>query len=112
MALAEALHHLEMSRTKHFLKQWRKHRGFSQERLAESIGVSQGQYSKVENFKKPYDQVFMESAADALGCSVVDLITRPPTDPEGIWTIWMDLDGPQRQQAVELLRVIKRTSVA
>lgn len=40
----------------HFIRQWRKHRGLSQEKLAERLGMSAANLSRVESGKQPYTQ--------------------------------------------------------
>lgn len=70
------------------LRQWRKHRGLTQERLAERLGTSKGYISDLENGKQRYNQQHLEALAEALDCDPVDLLIRDPTDPEGIWSIW------------------------
>ena len=91
-----------------FIRQWREFRGLSQERLAERIGKSPGLLSQIENAKGPYTQETLEAIAAALGCEPVDLLVRDPSDPEGIWTVWEALAAPERHQAIEHLKIIKR----
>lgn len=95
--------------SRHYIKQWRKHRGLSQEKLGERIGVSKSYVSKIETGERRYDQPFLEAAAVVLGCEPADLIVRDPTDPEGIWSIWDQLAPVERVQVVEIARTIKRT---
>jgi transcriptional regulator with XRE-family HTH domain len=94
---------------RHFIREWRKHRGLTQEQLAERIGITKSYLSKIEGGKKRYDQPFLEAAAVALRCDPADLIIRDPVDPEGIWSIWDQLQPTQRQQVVEIARTLKRT---
>lgn len=94
---------------RHFIKQWRKHRGLTQEQLAERIGITKSYVSKIEAGKKRYDQPFIEAAAVVLSCEPVDLIVRDPSDPDGIWSIWDTLKPTQRAQVVEIAKTIKRT---
>lgn len=93
----------------HFIRAWRKHRHLTLEQLAERMGMDKGNLSKIERGKRRYDELFLETAAEALRCSPADLIVRDPTDPEGIWSIWETLSVQQRPQAVEILKAIKKT---
>lgn len=95
---------------RHFIKEWRKHRGLNQEQLAERIGINRAYLSKIEGGKRRYDQPFLEAAAVVLGCETADLIIRSPLDPEGIWSIWDELEQPQRVQLVEMGKLLKRTA--
>lgn len=116
-SLKRSAHHLCMKRTKNpkrhlrrtFIKQWRKHRGLSQERLAERLNVSHTTIGRIERGEIPYRQELLEACADALACGVPDLIMRDPTDPEGIWSIWDGLTLPQRKQVAAVARAIKDT---
>lgn len=98
-----------MSKQRHFIKEWRKHRGLTQDQLAERIGLDRAYLSKIESGKRRYDQPFLEAAAVALQCEPADLIVRDPTDPDGIWSVWDDLQPVQRAQVVEIARTLKRT---
>lgn len=94
---------------RHFIKEWRKFRGLNQEQLAERIGITKSYMSKIESGKRRYDQFFLEAAATALSTSVPDLIMRDPSDPEGIWSVWDQLEPQQRRQVVEMAKVLRRT---
>lgn len=93
-----------------FLKQWRKFRGYTQERMAEMIGMAPGYYSDIESGKRRYNQDHLEAFADALRCDVPDLFVRDPTGPEAIWSIWEQLDAPARLQVVEIAKTFKKVS--
>jgi transcriptional regulator with XRE-family HTH domain len=92
-----------------YLKEWRKFRGFSQERLAEVIGTTKATVSRIENLKQNWDQEFLQLAADALRCAPGDLLMRDPSQHEAIWSIWDQLAPLQREQVVEIAKTIKRT---
>lgn len=98
-----------MATQPHYIKEWRKFRGLTQDQLAERIGVTKSYVSKIESFKRRYDQPFLEAAAEVLQCSPADLIIRDPSDPDGIWSVWDALTTPQRNQVVEIAKTIKRT---
>ena len=98
-----------MSKQRHFIKEWRKAKGLTQEQLAERIGITKGYVSKIESGKKRYDQPFLEAAAVVLSCEPADLIVRDPSDPDGIWSVWDTLQPTQREQVVEIAKTIKRT---
>lgn len=102
-------HNVRMAKTRFFLKEWRKHRGLTQEQLAERIGINQGHYSRIERRDRPYDEGFLERAAEELRCDPADLLMRDPTDPDGIWSLWDTLTQPERRQAVTILRGLHRT---
>ena len=72
----------DRERKHHYIKQWRKLRGYRQSQLAEMIGTSVPNLSRIETFQQPYTQDFVEAAADALGVEVVDLISVDPSAPK------------------------------
>lgn len=96
-----------IAQPRHFLRQWRKHRGLTQEQLAERIGIARSYLTKIERGTRRYDQPFLEAAADALRCEPADLIMRDPTESETIWSIWEGLSPIERVQAIAVIRAIK-----
>jgi transcriptional regulator with XRE-family HTH domain len=97
-----------MADQRHFIKQWREHRGLSQLQMAERIGIDKSYVSKIENGKKRYDQPFLEAAAEVLNCSPADLIVRDPSTSESIWSIWEQLAPQAREQVVEIAKTFKK----
>lgn len=98
----------DMAKRRHYIREWRKHRGLNQEQFAERIGVTQSFVSKVENGKQSPDLSFLEVTAEALRCTPADLIMRDPTAPEAIWDIWEQLQPVQRVQLIEIGKTLKK----
>jgi transcriptional regulator with XRE-family HTH domain len=92
-----------------FLKEWRRHRGYTQERLAEMVGLSKPYISQLERGERQYNQDLLEAFAEALSCEPADLMMRDPSDPEGLWSIYEGLSPVERRQVVEIAKTIKRT---
>lgn len=63
---------------RHFIRQWRIHRGLTLEQLAERVGVTHGALSQLERGLVNYTQPMLESLAFALQCEPADLIMRDP----------------------------------
>lgn len=76
-----------------YLKQWREFRKKSQDDLADEIGTSGATVSRMENGETPYSQDYVEAVAEALGCTVADLISRDPR-----------IEGSFLEEAMTLLR--------
>lgn len=93
-----------------FIRQWRKFRNLTQERLADRAGMSAGNLSNIETGKQGYSQENLESLAQALGCEVVDLLIRDPNDPEGIWTLWERAKPAQRERILEVAKALLRVA--
>ena len=96
-------------RRKLFLREWRNHRVLTQEQLAERAGISQGMISQLEKGTTDFSGETLAALADALQCEPADLIMRNPGDPEAPWTIWDTLEKPQKRQAIEIMKALKRT---
>jgi len=92
---------------RHYIREWRKFRALTQERLAERMGIARSYISHVEKGNRRYDQVFLEAAAQALNCAPADLIMRDPTDPEAIWSMWEQIDPAQRPIAAKMLQALR-----
>lgn len=92
-----------MTQQRFFLREWRKHRQLTQERLADRLGVSKQHISDLERGRRQYNQALLEAAAEALTCDPADLIMRDPGAPEAIWSIWDQIPPVDRDQALKVL---------
>lgn len=92
-----------------FLRQWRKHRGLTQEVLADRAGITQGMVSQLENNESDYTGGLLLVLSDALQCDPVDLIIRDPSDSESLWTIWDQAKPGQRRQITEVAKTLIKT---
>lgn len=100
---------------RNYIREWRKHRGLSLDRLvdrltdpsAEDAFITKTSLSRIETGKQPYSQPLLEAIAVALDCTPADLIMRNPLDTEAPWSIWETLEPAQREQAIQMLRVIQ-----
>ena len=96
-------------RSRHFLKEWRKHRGYNQTQLAEMIGTSVGNLSRIETLQQQYTQDFMDLACEALNIDMPSILMRNPLEPEAIWSIWDQAKQGEKVQITELARVVLKT---
>ena len=62
----------------YFFKEWRKHRGYNQEELAELVGVTTSSISQLESGKQGFTDSTLAALALALECSPGDLLMRNP----------------------------------
>ena len=81
-----------------FIRQWRKHRGYSLDRLAQMVPMDKSNLSKVERGILPYNQEMLERLADALMTDPASLLMRDPTRPDAIWSIWEQASPGERAQ--------------
>ena len=89
-------------RRPNYIRQWRKHRGLTQEQLAERIGTTHATVSRIERGLQDFTGEFLELTADALMCEPPDLLIRDPTDTESIWSLWERAQPGERRQIVAL----------
>jgi transcriptional regulator with XRE-family HTH domain len=101
---------------RHFIKEWRKQRGLTQAQLGDRMGkmpmaiagLSHAQISRIETYDDPYTQDQIELLADALGCTVTDLLTRPPekpAPPRELIDMWDTVPAEDRERVIEIARV-------
>jgi transcriptional regulator with XRE-family HTH domain len=102
-------HDVLMAKKPHYIREWRKHRGLTQEQLAERIGITRSYLTKIENGARRYDQPFLEATAEALRCEPGDLVMRGPSQPEALWSILDGLSATQRVQAIAVIQALKAT---
>jgi transcriptional regulator with XRE-family HTH domain len=103
--------HLKSDGPRHFIKAWRRHRGLTQERLAERVGVTHGAVSQLERGLMNYTQPMLEALADALQCEPGDLITRDPNSE--IWSIWdqvLKLPPAEQKRIVAIIEAVRKAS--
>lgn len=67
------------TRRRHFIKEWRLHRGLTQEQLAGRIESSISTISQLESGKQGYSQALLEELAEALMCEPWDLLNVDPS---------------------------------
>lgn len=93
---------------RHFIKQWRKFKRLTQEKLAERIGVTPGAISQLELGRVNYTQPMLERLAEEFGCRPGDLLNVDPTVDKAMWSIWETLDVPARNQVAEIAETFLR----
>lgn len=81
-----------------FIREWRKHRGYSLDQLAERVPMDKGNLSKIERGLLPYNQELLERMADALMTDPASLIMRNPSNVTAIWSLWDRASPGEREQ--------------
>ena len=90
-------------RRAHFIREWREHLGLKQDEAASRIGVTQSKISRIENGTTPYDQDFLEEAADAYGTTAAALLTGIPGRADDISSKFNQLNNKERDQILDLI---------
>jgi transcriptional regulator with XRE-family HTH domain len=92
-----------------FIRQWREHRGLSQDQLVERVRerldtFSKSTLSRLENTRQAYTQPMLEAIAWALGCEPEDLIMRTPDSPIG--GVLSDIKAMSKAEQEQLARIV------
>lgn len=100
-ALAHSVHMAKSKTARHYLREWRKFRGYTLEHVAERVGMSHQNLGKIERGKVPYNEVLLDLLADIYRADRGSLIMRDPSRPDPLWTIYDQLAPPERVRLVE-----------
>lgn len=63
---------------KHYMQEWRKFRGLTQEQAAARLDMTQATLSRIEKLLIPYSQSLLEGAAVAYNCDPSDILNVNP----------------------------------
>lgn len=98
-----------------FIRQWRKHRGLTLEKVADrvttsGVDITHASLSRVERGIQPYNQPLLEAIAEALQTDVASLLMRDPTDSEALWSIWDQAKPGERLIFLELAKTLMKSA--
>lgn len=96
-------------RVGHYVREWRKHRGLTQEQLAGRLGVAVSTVSQLENGKQGYSQATLEALADALRCEPWQLLSVDPTKEGEVVDLMRLINDRNRDQAIRVLKALTGT---
>jgi transcriptional regulator with XRE-family HTH domain len=109
---------------RHFIREWRKFRGLTLERLAERIDVTAGAVSQLERGDTNYTQPMLEALADALQTTPGALVSWPPekdpnlqaTMPSGPKSVLRaladEISDADATRVMEMARIMLRTGTS
>lgn len=98
-------------RRRTYIREWREQRGWSQEELAEMVGVTQETISRLEGGKIAYVQGTLEPIAEALAVTVGMLIDHDPTKDGVLIQLARKVKVEDREQVIDILKgFVKRAS--
>jgi transcriptional regulator with XRE-family HTH domain len=95
-----------------FFKEWRKHRGMTQEELADAVGSTPSSISQLESGKQGFTDSTLIALAGALNCNPGDLLMRNPLDQDAPWSLWDQVKKApkeRREIIVEAVQSMLRT---
>lgn len=94
------------NRRRHYVREWRKFRGLTQERLAERTPYTTGAISQLETGRTRYTQDMLEALAVALQCEPGDLLSRNPLKDGEVVDLFAGMSDEQRQAAVRVIKAM------
>ena len=94
-------------RCRTFLKEWREHRGLTLGAAAERVDMHYTSLARIERGQSPYNQDFLERAAEVYGCEVTDLLTSPPDATNIARKIYAAIQGAEPERQLEVFRVVR-----
>lgn len=80
LGVVTQIHNRSSNRGHIYVREWRKHRGLTQERVAERLGTTKGVVSQLENGKRQITTSWMFGLAEALNIEP-DQLFRHPEQP-------------------------------
>lgn len=89
-------------------------KGWTQEALAQSVGIEPATLSRYETAKLPFPLDVLLRVADRLGTPLSDLVrtddvrSKPDSETSKLLLVWRRLDRSRRRLALRLLREIAR----
>lgn len=97
----------------HYVKEWRKHFGFSVDKLGEVAGISGSMISQLERGKTTYTQNTLEALARAMNLQPWQLLACGPDENAELWRTVMsrsdrrellaDVDDDEKALLIEML---------
>jgi len=84
--------------TKHHIQAWLDYRGKTHEQLASFLELSRPHVTKIANGSKPYNQSFLEGAAEYLETDPGSLLGRNPSEIDRLRDILHKASEEERQE--------------
>lgn len=99
-----------MAKQNHYIKEWRKFRHLTQERLAERTPFTHGAISQLETGRTKYTQDMLEALAAAMDCSPGDLLNVNPFKQGEVVDLMRLINDQNREQAIRVLKALTGTN--
>jgi transcriptional regulator with XRE-family HTH domain len=108
-SMARSKEPLRTEGIRHHIREWRKFRGLTQERLAERTPFTHGAISQVETGRTSYTQEMLEALSVALDCTPGDLLNVNPFKEGDVVDLMRLINDKNRDQAIRVLRALTGT---
>ena len=113
----------------HFFREWRKASSLTLQQAAERIerasearadvgpraralSMTHATLSRIERGRLPYSQGLLEVLAEVYRTDRASLIMRDPSEPDGLWSIWEQLQPMERREAVAVIQALRTARAA
>lgn len=93
---------LKAGHARHYIREWRKFRGLTLERLADRINVTAGAIGQLERGEVGYTQPMLEALAEALQTKPGALVSWPPGRDPGMSDILLNAT-PEQEQTIRTM---------
>ncbi len=91
-----------------YLREWREHRGLTQQQLADRMGKSKASISRYETGARGIPGGYLAAVAEALRCTVPDLY-RLPDAPRSLDDLLASASEETRRQARAIVEALLKT---
>ena len=91
-----------------YLREWREHKGLTQEELAELLGTWKGQISKLETGAQQFNDKWIAACSTALGIEPGDLL-RDPTAPK-LDDLLRSASPADKKRAIALIETLLKSA--
>lgn len=92
------------SEVPNYIRAWREHRAMTLEQVAEKIGYEKMTLSRWERGQRVVTVDQLHKIADALHCTLYDLLYRNPEEAIDLFKAWADMPADQRGVLSRMLR--------
>lgn len=92
---------------RHYVREWRKFRGLTQEQLAERTPFTSGAISQLETGRTRYTQEMLEALAFALDCRPGDLLNRDPNKEGDVVDLFDGMTDDDKRRAILMIQALK-----
>jgi DNA-binding Xre family transcriptional regulator len=106
-AMKKVVTNFKQPKPRYFFKEWRNFRGYTQEELADIVGMSAPSISQLERGIQGFTDSTLEHLASALNCSPGDLLMRNPMDEDAPWSIWDNVKSADRNTRTAIVAVVE-----
>jgi len=88
-----------------YLREWRRYRGYTLQRLAEMTGASKGYLSDLERGNRRFNEEILNALAEALRCEPFELLSvHPDSEFRSIWESLPKLSDADMKDIADRIR--------